>query len=882
MDKHPHTMKADEVLNQFKTNVNGLSSTEAQVRLGKYGANELKSKKKRSKWALFFGQFKDFMLIILLVAALITGIVALVVKDYGDLVDVAIILAIVIINAIIGFIQENKAENALEQLKSMSQPKARVYRDGKLVEVLTSEIVVGDVLYLEAGDVVCADCYIIESNSLKADESSLTGESIDVEKSADIALSAGTVLGDRKNMLHSSCVVTYGRGHAVVVATGMDTEIGKIAGMIDSQVEETTPIQQKLNKLGKWITIGILIIAVIVFIINVVIKNDSGVVGALMIAIAIAVAAIPESLPAVITVIMATGVSRMSKQRAIIRKMHAVETLGSCQIICSDKTGTLTQNKMTLTGIYTNGKYYEKTHFGSIANEKIIDCMLLANDCIVQGTKVDGDPTETVLVSGALAMGRSYEKATATYKRIFELPFDNMRKMMTSFNEFDGKIYGFTKGAPDIVLDRCSYIEENGEIRTLTKLEREKINFELDKMNEKGLRTLAFAYREHKIQHFSFDDENKLIFLGLSAMRDPPRETTAQAVATCKSAGIKPIMITGDHPVTARVIAEEVGIFNKGDNVLTGAELDELSDEEFRKILPNTTVYARVSPQNKVRIVTEWKKTGAVVAMTGDGVNDAPSIKAADIGIGMGKSGTEVTKEVADMVLTDDNFATIVGAVSEGRKIYTNIKKVIQFLFGTNFVEVLTILLVTLISPALGFLSAIQILFINLITDALPALSLSVERAEKDIMKKEPRPKNEKLFAGIWGSMVVQVLWQTACVVGTFYIAYNLTGENTLATTMAFAVLSISQVFHLINVRNIRSIFTENPFHNRLFWFTVVLCLGLNVAVVAIAPIAGIFGLIPISLAQWGIVFGIAFTIIPIIELYKLIVHLITKKIRKK
>lgn len=882
MDKIPHTMRSAEIFEAYKTSAEGLSTAEAHARLKANGENLLKGKKKRSKWALFFGQFKDFMLLILLGAALVTGIIALTTKNYSDLIDVGVILAIVLINAIIGFIQENNAENALESLKSMSQPKVRVYRNGKLVEVPTAEIVVGDVIYIESGDVVCADCYIIESNSLKSDESSLTGESIDINKTCDVALAAGTVLGDRKNLLHSGCVVTYGRGKAVVVATGMDTEIGKIAGLIDAQIDETTPIQQKLNKLGKWITIAILLIAVVVFIINVVIKDSHDVLDALLVAIALAVAAIPESLPAVITVIMAAGVSRMSKQRAIIRKMHAVETLGSCQIICSDKTGTLTQNKMTLTALYTNGNFYSRAELSKAANEKIVDCMLLANDCIVEGKKITGDPTETVLVRGAVDMGRDYDAITKKYPRIAELPFDNVRKMMTSFNSYNGKIIGFTKGAPDLVLDKCSQIEENGVVRPLTEADCAEILKVLDICNEKGLRTLAFAYREHPSGEYTFADENKMIFIGISAMRDPPRETSAEAVATCKAAGIKPIMITGDHPVTARTIAQEIGIYSDGDAVLTGAELDAMSDDEFRRVLPTVTVYARVSPQNKVRIVHEWKNTGAVVAMTGDGVNDAPSIKAADIGIGMGKGGTEVTKEVADMVLTDDNFATIVGAISEGRKIYDNIKKVLQFLFGTNFVEVLSILLITLISPSLGFLSAMQILFINLITDALPALSLSVERAENDIMKHAPRPKQEKLFAGIWQVMLIQIIWQTALVVGSFYITYNLTGDNTLSTTIAFAVLSLSQVFHLVNVRSSHSIFASNPFHNWLYWVTLAVSILFNVGVIAIAPVAGVFGFVPLTIAQWGIVFGLSISIIPVIEIYKLISHFCVKNKAKK
>ena len=882
MEKHPHTMTPEQVLAEYHTTRAGLSTAEARRRLAENGANALATAKKRSKWAMFFAQFKDFMLLILIAAAVVTGVVALVTKTYEDLIDVGIILAIVILNAIIGFIQENKAENALASLKKMSESTARVMRDGKIVRIPTTEIVAGDVVYFEAGDVACADCYIIESASLKADESSLTGESIDVEKQAGVNLAHDIALGDRCNMLHSGCVVTYGNGVGVVVKTGMNTEIGKIAGMIAEQQDEKTPIQQKLDKLGKWITVGILAIAVVIFIINVVIKDSHDVLDALLVAIAIAVAAIPESLPAVITVIMATGVSRMSKQRAIIRKMHAVETLGSCQIICTDKTGTITQNKMTLSALYTNGRLYHKAEMAEINNSLLFNCMMLCNDCIVQGDEVDGDPTETVLVVGARKLGVSYENITAENPRITELPFDNVRKMMTSLNRTNGELVAYTKGAPDLVLDRCSRYFENGKVTKMTENKRAELADILEQTGQKGLRTLAFAYKPHKAEKLNFADESDLIFLGISAVRDPPRETSAAAVSTCIAAGIKPVMITGDYPTTAREIAREVGIYRDGDMILTGAELDKLSEAEYQKIIKQVSVYARVSPENKVRIVNGWKATGAVVAMTGDGVNDAPSIKAADIGIGMGKSGTEVTKEVADMVLTDDNFATIVGAVSEGRKIYTNIKKVIQFLFGTNFVEVLTILLVTLISPALGFLTAMQILFINLITDALPALSLSVERAENDIMSRPPRPKSEGLFAGIWGSMITQVLWQTACVVGAFYITYSLTGDNTLATTFAFTVLSLSQVFHLINVRNTHSIFTVNPFHNKFFWITLAVCFAINIAIVAIPPVAAVFGLTPLTITQWLIVFGVAITIIPVIELYKVIERAVKKKRSKQ
>lgn len=881
LENNPHSLNAKQIFKIYQTSEKGLTSIEAKSRLQVNGANELVSAKKKSKWAMFFGQFKDFMLIILLFSALVTGIIAITTKNYADLIDVAVILAIVVLNAVIGFVQENKAENALASLKKMSQPYAKVYRDGKLIQIPTQEVVVGDLVYFEAGDVVCADCYLIENHSIKSDESSLTGESNEIEKIADSPLAIGTLLADRVNMLHSGCVVTYGRGVGVVTAIGMNTEIGKIAKMLNNQQEETTPIQQKLNKLGKWITVGILIIAFVVFIVNVVLKAQHDVLDSLLVAIALAVAAIPESLPAVITVIMATGVSRMSKQRAIVRKMQAVETLGSCQIICTDKTGTLTQNKMTLTTIYTNGNIYHKNDFNLINNKKLFECMLLCNDTVIQDKKLMGDSTETALVSGVGAIGYDFININMRFKRVSELPFDSGRKMMTTFNKIKDEIIGFTKGAPDVILDRCEYIEINGEKMRLTKQIRADIESALEQFALKGLRTLAFGYKVHKNSDFSLNDENKMTFLGITAMRDPPRDTTASAVATCISAGIKPIMITGDHAITAREIAREVGIFHDNDMILTGAELDNLSDEEYAKIIDKVTVYARVSPQNKVRIVQGWKATGAVVAMTGDGVNDAPSIKCADIGIGMGQTGTEVTKEVADIVLTDDNFATIVGAVTEGRKIYSNIKKVIQFLFGTNFVEVLSILLITLISPTLGFLSAMQILFINLITDALPAISLSVESAEKDVMKQAPRKKSEPLFANIWGVMLTQVLWITGLVVGTYYFVISQTGSEILAVTFGFAILSLAQIFHLINVRNTHSIFSRNPFHNWLYWVTLFVSIALNVAVIAIPPVANVFGLVPLSFVQWCIVFGLAFTIVPIIEIYKLIRLLVKKAIKK-
>ena len=881
MSKIPFGMHLDTVLKEYDANLKGLTETQAKKRLQELGYNELTEKKKKSKLAMFFGQFKDLMLIILIFSAFITATISIVQKEYLDLIDSGIILLIVIINAIIGYVQERKADNALQSLKEINSPKAKVFRNGVLLEIPTREVVVGDIVLLEAGDVICADCYLAEAHSLRCDESSLTGESHEVEKQANIILGLGTPLGDRVNMVHSGSVVTYGRGIGVVVATGMQTEMGKIASLIDKQPDnELTPIQVKLKKLSKAVTIGVLAIAMVVFIINIAV-GGSDVVNALMVAIAIAVAAIPESLPAVITVIMAMGVSRMSKQRAIIRKLHAVETLGSCQVICTDKTGTLTQNKMTVSTFFANNKIYDKDNLANLKDKHFFNCMILCNDTVLQKNKTVGDPTETAMIDVALKLGLDVSKIRENCPRVNEIPFDSKRKMMTSINQINQEYFAYTKGAPDVVLERCSYTQINGEVMHLSKAEKDEILQNIDKLSCKGLRSLALCYKTKRNAEMDEFDENKMIFLGLVAMRDPPRETTVQAVKTCISAGIKPIMITGDHALTARAIAEEVGIYKQGDIVLTGAELDAMSDEDYKKILKSVTVYARVSPQNKVQIVEAWKSTGAVVAMTGDGVNDSPSIKAADIGIGMGKTGTEVTKQVADMVLTDDNFATIVGAVQEGRKTYANIKKVIQFLFGTNLVEVLSILLATLIYPTLGFLTALQILFINLITDSLPALSLSVEKAEKDVMKHPPRPKNEGLFANVWDSMLVQILFQTACVIGTFAICMHLTGNNTLAVTMAFAVLSISQIFHLVNVRHEHSLFVSQVFTNKTFWFTFLLGIGINILIISIPAVASVFGMMPLSIIQWLIVFGVSISIIPVIEIYKFIKYLISKNATK-
>ncbi|MBR4270243.1 MAG: cation-translocating P-type ATPase [Clostridia bacterium] len=871
MQKLTYELKRDEVFAKYKTKAEGLSDDEARARLLKNGPNELLTAKPKSRWAMFWGQFKDLMLIILLIAALVTGIIAFATQNYTDLIDVGVILAIVFINAIIGFIQENNATKAIESLKHLTQPTTKVKRNGKIIEIPTSQVVVGDILYIEGGDIVCADCYLIECDGLKCNESSLTGESLDVVKKVCEGLPAKTSLSERTNMIYSGSTVSYGHAYGVVVATGMDTEIGKIAHMINNQSEEMPHIQKKLKSLSRVLTYIILVISLIVFCIDYFVPSPRTIEDSLLIAIALAVAAIPESLPAVITIIMTRSVARLSKRRAIVKKMHTIETLGACQVICTDKTGTITENKIELNEVYFSNKMLNSKNWGKIKDTPLALAMALCNDCVVSNGKLVGDSVDVCMVKSMEKLKLDFTKTVDTYPKLHEFPFDSTRNLLTTYHPIWDNVIGFSRGIPDIVLSHCDYVYVDGERQKLTDAIRENLLKTIESMCKRGMRCIGFSYHEHKASEFTHDEENSQTFLGITGLRDPPRSTSATSVAECQAAGIKVIMISGDHPTTAQAIASEVGIFHKGDQILSGPELDELSDEQFDQVVQNTTVYAKATPANKLRIIAAWQRLGNIVAMTGDGVNDAPSIKAADIGVGMGKGGTQVAKEAADIILTDDNFSTVVTAVSEGRRIYDNIKKVIQFLLGTNFVEVLSILLITFICPQLGFLSAIQILLINLITDSLPALSLSVEPAEHDAMTRKPNPSDDNLFAGIKIPMIVQVIWQTACVVISFILLEYLTGDNTLAITFSFVILSLSQIFHLINVRSKESIFKSNPFHNKLFWFTFITSIIINFAIINIGFLANIFEFKALSPLLWLIAFGVSFSIIPVMEIYKFI-----------
>ena len=868
----------EETFSSLKTSENGLTSSEAKTRLKRDGANELKAKKQKNLVQKFFAQFKDVFVVILLCAAAITAVIAIIEENYGDFVDVGIILAIVIINAVIGVAQEAKADSALKALQDMSKPFAKVRRDGEVIKIPSAEIVVGDIVILEAGDVVPADLRLFSAKSLKIEESALTGESLAVEKSVDAIENEQAPLGDRTNTAYSASVVTYGRGEGVVVATGMETEVGKIADMLSADEDEVTPIQKKLSKTGKIISIGVIIIAAVIFAVSIlsIIRINftvDKIINAFMTSVAIAVAAIPEGLTAVITIIMALGVRKMSNRNAIVKKLPAVETLGSTQIICSDKTGTLTMNKMTVTKIDASAP----------AKEHLKNCMILCNDTMVHrdenAAMLLGDPTETALIAFYDPTGIECENLRKACPRVDEVPFDSERKLMTTVNEINGKRLVYVKGATDMLVKRCTRFLSDDGVHTITDADKDFIAAKNHEFASQALRVLAYAYKEDD----GSDYESDLIFLGLSGMIDPPRKEVKAAVATCKRAGITPVMITGDHKDTAFAIACELDIANDLSQVVTGAELSEMSDEELAEKVTFLRVYARVSPEHKVRIVKAWKSLGKTVAMTGDGVNDAPGIKAADIGVGMGITGTDVTKGAADVVLTDDNFATIVDAVEEGRKIFDNIQKAIQFLLSANISEVLCLFITTMVFSFMGvdltFLLPVQILWINLVTDSLPALALGMENSDEDIMNRPPRISSDNLFAGSLGiNIIYQGALQTLITLGIFFGAKAAGVTHETAVTMAFVALCLTQLFHCFNAKSLNgTIFKKTLFNNRFMLLSFAVGAALTVGVVLIPGLNAVFGLTDITIIEWLITVGAALSIIPLVELVKLFIRSIKK-----
>lgn len=891
--KSYYEFKPQEIIKELKTSADtGLTQQEAEERLLKNGENKLETIKKTNYFLKFLSQFKDVMVLILICAAIVSLVFAIVQKSSTELIDAIIIFAIVLINATLGFLQELKAENALESLKKMSQPYSLVIRDGEEKKVKTSELVVGDIVLLEAGDVVPADLLLIESASLKCEEASLTGESLPVDKEAGVVLKEKTPLAERKNMCFSSTTVAYGRGKGVVVATGKSAEIGKIASMLTSQKKETTPLQKSLNKLGEVITFIVLGIAIVIFLCDLLITHQNWI-DSFLTAVAIAVAAIPESLPAVVTIILSIGVTRLARKNTIIKKLQAVETLGCCQVICSDKTGTITQNKMTVREFFVNNIIYGLDKVNQIDKQfmqPLLNCMVLCNDAKKQKETYLGDPTETALIQFAEKFNISKRGLEAKNKRVGEIPFDSNRKLMTTINNFENKLTQYTKGAVDELLQRCKYILVDGNTRKITLKDVENIKKINQEMCKKALRVLAYAIKEldfktsnqnGKINSSEIKEED-LIFVGLSGMIDPPREEVFSALVKCKQAGMKAIMITGDHKDTATAIAKELGMIKSDNEVVNGSYLDKFTDKQLVKEINNFSVFTRVSPEHKVRIVKALQANGKVVAMTGDGVNDAPSIKAANIGIGMGITGTEVTKEVSDMILTDDNFATIVLAVEEGRKIFGNIQKTISLLLSCNIAEVLSIFIITIFFPKFTFFSAVQILFINLVTDTFPAIALSVNEAEKDIMQSPPRDPKKNIISGQTGfNILYQGIVQTAVVIGVYLLGQVWYGSHALAITMSFITINLIQLFHMYNIRTNHSIFGSNPFGNKLVNIAFILEICLLLLVALIPPVASIFGMTQMNLVQWLISIGGAFLIIPICEIVKLIENKILKKEKK-
>lgn len=864
-----HAKSCDDTIKELGTNIEtGLSASEAKARYEKNGPNELAKKKPKSNFVKFLEQFKDVMIIILLIAAVVSFVLACIDGHPKEFIEPALILLIVIVNAIIGVVQEGKAERALEALKNMSAPKSRVIRDGKEEIISSSELVVGDIIRLEAGDFVPADARLIRSVNLKSDESALTGESVPAEKDATLCVEKDATAGDRVNMVHSGCSITYGTATAVVTGTGMNTEMGKIAKLLGGEGNSQTPLQKKLSSLGKILGIVAIFACIAVFIVGVI--NDLDPMDLFMTAVSLAVSAIPEGLSVIVTIVLSIGVTRLAKKNAIIRRLPAVETLGGASIICSDKTGTLTQNRMTLTRAYIDAT--GKSENIGESNSEDVKALLTYGTLCCDGTVTFegekaihiGDPTETAIIFAAHKNGLAQNELKEKYERVAELPFDSDRKLMTSVNMIDGKKVVIVKGAFDVMAQRCV----NGNIEGARAIN--------DEMSNSALRVLAIGYKiiDTLPDEITSDAlENGLTLMGLVGMIDPPREEAKDAVKVCIAAGIRPVMITGDHVVTASAIAKELGILQAGQRAITGTELDAMSESELDECVEEISVYARVSPENKIRIVKAWQKKGQIVSMTGDGVNDAPALKAADIGCAMGITGTDVAKGAADMTLSDDNFATIVDAVREGRGIYANIKKVVGFLLGTNIGEIILVLLAMCflhVSPLLSM----QLLLINLVTDSFPAIALGMEPVEKDIMTKPPRPKSEGLFAHGYGVQIILqglmfgLLSFFAFVVGngSFTVDIN---NATDGRTLAFIVLALSQIIQAFNMRSERSLFKTGVFGNKTLNKAALASIAIMAIVLFIPGLNTLFGLSYLSWDKYLIALGMSFVPTILMEITK-------------
>ena len=879
--KPEYLQSAEEVLCSQGSQRGGLTSQEAAARLEKHGPNRLQEAKKITNLQRFLQQLKDPMLLILMAAAAVSAVTSILSGE--KLTEVIIILAVVLLNAVLGVVQESKAEAAIEALQTMTAATSKVLRDGKITVLHSADLVPGDVVLLEAGDAVPADGRLLESASLKIEEAALTGESVPVNKTAETISAEGDVpLGDRKNMCYMGSTVVYGRGSAVITATGMDTEMGKIAGVLARTEQEETPLQRKLTQLGKTLSYLVLAICVFIFVFDLLVEGDyslEAILKTFMVAVSLAVAAIPEGLATVVTVVLSIGVTNMSKRGAVIRRLTAVETLGCTQVICSDKTGTLTQNKMTVVD-----------HTGP--QRLLATAMALCSDAAWTEEGAQGEPTEAALVNFAAKAGLKKTLLEEQQPRVAEAPFDSSRKMMSTVHQIDGGFIQYTKGAPDEVLRLCTSYIDSGEKHPMTEEKRRAILLENKAMADRALRVLAAAQRswgDTLPEDISPETlEQDLCFIGLAGMIDPVRPEVKDAIHQCRKAGIRPVMITGDHKDTAVAIAKELDILDSADQAITGSELNAFTDEELAEIVPRYSVYARVQPEHKVRIVTAWKKRGAITAMTGDGVNDAPSIKTADIGVGMGITGTDVTKNVADMVLSDDNFATIVGAVGEGRRIYDNIRKTIQFLLASNMSEVLGVFTATLLGFTL--LGPVHLLFINLITDCFPALALGLEKAEPDVMDRPPRDSHDGIFAGGLGlDILYQGVLITVITLASYIIGHCVevgyfempSGVSPHGMTMAFLTMSMCEIFHSFNMRfQRRSIFSGHS-HNKVLWAAMLGSLLITTLVLEVGPIADAFGFTPVGWAEYGIALALAVLVIPVVELVKFFQRRAAKKKRK-
>ena len=873
--KPVYLQSVEDVFKEVQSSPSGLSSQEAASRLEKYGANTLQEGKKKSLLEKFVDQFKDFMILVLLVAAVVSMFAH---QGEPDPTDAIIILAVVLLNAVLGVFQESKAEEAIEALKKMASPVASVLRDGHVEHIKGEDIVVGDVVILEAGDVVPADMRLFEVNTVKIEESALTGESVPVDKDLVIPTGDEVGIGDRTNMAFSSTNVTYGRAVGVVTSTGMNTEVGKIADMLANTEEGKTPLQENQDALGKWLTIMILVIAVIIFVVGMLRGNEWT--HMLLTAIAIAVAAIPEGLPAISTIILALGTQKMAQRNALVRKLPAVETLGGVEIICSDKTGTLTLNQMTVEKMVYNNEIHDASE--EISKDNIaLRVMNLANDTkISQDNSLLGDPTETAMVQYGLDKNYDVREELVNIPRIAEVPFDSTRKLMTTIHQLeDGKYLVATKGAPDMLLDRVTKIEKHGEISAFTEDDRTTLMKLNKEMATQALRVLAMAYKVIDTLPETVDSdsiEHDLIFAGLVGMIDPERKEAAAAIKVAQSAGIRTIMITGDHRDTAQAIAKRLGILrpDQEDGVLTGDELNDISDEELERTVETYSVYARVSPEHKVRIVKAWQKNGKVVSMTGDGVNDAPSLKQADIGVGMGITGTEVSKGASDMVLADDNFETIVVAVEEGRKVFSNIQKAVQYLLSANFGEVMTMFVATM--AGWSILEPIHILWINLVTDVFPAIALGLEEAEADIMNHPPRGKSSNFLSnGVLPSIFYQGFFEGGITLFVFWYATHIAKwGNPVGETMAFATLGLIQLFHAFNVKSVyKSLGQVGAFKNKMFNYAILVSAVMLLSVMVIPGLTNVFDVATLTAGQWLFVVASAFMIVPIVEVAKAIMR---------